>query len=801
MIIAYQWLLQYLPEPLSIDKLEQILTAVGLEVEAVEPIESIRGGLAGMVIGKVLHCEKHPGADRLQVATVDTGDTQPLQIVCGAPNIAVGQHVLVATVGATLYPVSGEPITIKKAKIRGVESAGMICSEKEAGLGTQADGIMVLPENARPGTAAKDYFGIPEADYAIHIGLTPNRPDAMSHIGVARDVCAWLSHHQKKDYPVKLPDTTLPEQQSDLPVSVTVAATAACLRYAGITLSGVTVSASPEWLQQRLSAIGLRPVNNIVDITNFVLHAYGQPLHAFDADTIADRGIHVRFLPQDTAFTTLDSKKIALQAQDLMITDAAGKGLCIAGVYGGENSGVKAETTNIFLESAWFDPVHIRRTSMYHGLRTDAATHFEKGVDIENVVPALEQAASMICKIAGGAIASPLTDIYPEPLQPAVVTTTCTYIRQICGRDYPETDIRNILKHLDFTVHPDTGDTLHITVPTAKPDVRQPADIAEEIIRIDGLDQIAVPERLNITLSPTLPDDRKQKEQLASLLCHNGFQEIITNSITNSAYYPDRNDLLRLLNSLSSELDIMRPSMLESGLEVIEYNCNRKSNNLALFEFGTVYHQEAGKYKETAQLALFLTGHTRQAQWNIKEEAADIFFLKGTIQALLQQSGIAHVVTCTTANTITWQYKNQELCTAAVIPAGSVKQFDIRQEVYYAVINWPLWREAMDNREPLRYREISRFPAVKRDLALVLDSHISYSQVEAATRQLKLEALQEFGLFDVFESEKLGDGKKSLALNYTFMLHDRTLTDAETEQMMQQLMQTYSKTLDAQIRE
>ncbi|XZF15986.1 phenylalanine--tRNA ligase subunit beta [Chitinophagaceae bacterium MMS25-I14] len=804
MIISYEWLLNYLPEALPVAELSKILTSIGLEVEAVETVEAVKGSLEGLVIGHVLTCEKHPNADKLSVTTVDVGTGTPLNIVCGAPNVAAGQKVVVATVGTTVHPTEGDPFLIKKAKIRGAESEGMICAEDEIGLGKSHAGIMILPEDAVVGTPAKKYFNIPDADFAIHIGLTPNRSDAMSHTGVARDICAYLTHHRSAAYKPVLPAVSLPASDNSMQVKVTVEATEACPRYTGICISNVTVGPSPEWLQQRLKAIDLRPINNIVDITNFVLHEYGQPLHAFDAAQIKGSEIHVRFLPEGSKFVTLDEKERTLQGNDLMICDAI-EGMCIAGVFGGLHSGITEGTKQVFLESAYFHPTFIRRTSLHHGLRTDAATHFEKGVDINNVIPALERAAALIVEIAGGTIASAVTDVYPAPVAQAQVTFTCEYIRRICGKDYAAATIKEILEALNFVFLKEEGETFTVQVPSNKTDVLQPADIAEEVLRIDGLDNVAIPGRLNIALAKALPNDREQREKLAELLCGSGFQEIVTNSIVNSKFYPDRTDLVRMLNSLSSELDVMRPSMLESGLEVVQYNVNRKSQDLALFEFGKTYVQpEQGKYQEDVQLALWVTGNAVKAQWNQKAAAADIYYLKGILQNLMQVSGIKSVQLSYEEQdgnlTAIWKWKNQVLCTAAQIPGQKLAQFDIKQDVCFAAINWQLWLNALASNK-IVYTEVPKFPAVQRDLAIILDKAVSYQDVKKVTEQQKIAFMQSFDLFDVFESEKLGADKKSYALSYTFQLQDRTLTDAEIEQVMKDLMQAYKTKLQAQIRE
>ena len=814
MIVSYQWLLEYLPEPLPVNELSKILTSIGLEVEAVEPVESVRGGLEGLVIGVVLTCKKHPNADKLSVTTVDIGGAEPLHIVCGAPNVAAGQKVVVAPVGATVYPTEGASFLIKKAKIRGEESAGMICAEDEIGLGKSHEGVMVLPADAVPGTLAKEYFNIPKTDFAIHIGLTPNRSDANSHIGVARDVCAYLTHHNGERFIVSMPEVDFSESTGEKTIKVHIEAPFACPRYTGISLQNVTVGPSPEWLKQRLQTIGVRSINNIVDVTNYVLHEYGQPLHAFDADKI-EGDIHVRFMPEGTSFIGLDGKERKLKADDLMICDAVLEGLpegvysvptplAMGGVFGGVDSGITEATTNIFIESAYFDPKHIRRTSLYHGLRTDAATHFEKGVDINNVLPALKRAVALIMEIAGGEAISGITDEYPQPLQPVVVSATYKYIQKLSGKEYAPTAINNVLAASGFEIVNSTNEELTVKVPSNKTDVSQPADLVEEILRIDGLDNIEISNRLNIALTKAYPSDRETRERIAELLCGTGMQEIVTNSIVNSKYYPERTDLVRMINSLSSELDVMRPSLLEGGLEVIQYNCNRKSQDLSLFEFGNTYTQQGDKYIQESKLGVWITGNVRAAHWDQQAQRTNIFFLKGVIKNLLDYSAIR---SCSFSfndtngeNELVGKWKNKILCIAKQIPAKRLGEFDIKQEVYFAEIYWDVWVKAMAA-NAISYSEVPKFPSVQRDLAIILDGGITYKQVEEVTEQLKLSELQSFSLFDVFESEKIGKGKKSYALSYTFQLQDRTLTDAETEQLMNRLIDAYKNKLSAQIRE
>jgi phenylalanyl-tRNA synthetase beta chain len=799
MIVSYQWLLEYLPEPLPVNELSKILTSIGLEVEAIEPIESVKGGLEGLVTGEVLTCARHPNADKLSVTTVNIGGEEPLNIVCGAPNVAAGQKVIVAPVGTTVHPTEGEPFLIKKAKIRGEESAGMICAEDEIGMGKSHAGILVLPADTPVGIPAKQYFNLPQTDHAIHIGLTPNRSDANSHIGVARDVCTYLTLHKGNRHQVRMPATTLPQLPSATRIKVHITAPEACPRYTGISIDHVQVGPSPEWLQRRLQAIDVRSINNIVDITNYVLHEYGQPLHAFDADKIQGGELRVGFMPAGTIFKALDDKERKLQGNDLTIADAAGP-VAIGGVFGGADSGITDGTTRVFLESAYFDPKHIRRTSLHHNLRTDAATHFEKGVDINNVLPALQRAATMICELTGGSIASAITDEYPSPLKATEITVSYQYIHKLSGKHYPHVAIQEILLAAGFELIRETAEGLTLKVPSNKTDVLQPADIVEEILRIDGLDNIQIPDRLNISLLKALPNDRATRERTADLLCGMGMQEIVTNSIVNSRYYPGNTALVRMINSLSSELDVMRPSMTEGGLEVIQYNCNRKSNDLALYEFGNVYALQEGKYLQEPRLAMWMTGNIRAPQWNQPAQKVDIYYLKGIIASLMDHGGIKGAILNTTGDELQWKWKNQILCTAKQIPAQRLNEFDIKQEVFFAELHWNLWLKALDANK-VRYKEVPKFPAVQRDIAIVIDNNITYRQVQEATEQLKLDALRSFGLFDIFESEKLGKGKRSFALNYTFQLQDRTLTDQEIEQLMKQLMEAYKTKLSAQIRE
>ncbi len=803
MRIAYSWLSNYLPEPIPVDELSEILTGIGLEVEAVEKAESIPGSLEGLIIGEVLTCIPHPNADKLKITTVNVGSDTALPIVCGAPNVAAGQRVVVATVGTTVHPTNGEAFAIKKAKIRGEVSEGMICAEDEIGLGGSHAGIMVLPEDASIGMAAAAYFKIPAAEQAIEIGLTPNRSDAMSHIGVARDVCAFKQAHtgDVARWQLKMPEAAIPAATANLPININVIAGEACPRYSGITIAGVTVAPSPDWLQQKLKAIGLRPINNIVDITNYVLHEYGQPLHAFDYDKIAGAAIHVKHLPEGTLFTTLDDKERKLRAEDLMICDSE-KGLCIAGVMGGTQSGVSNATQNIFLESAWFQPRSIRRSSLHHGLRTDAATHFEKSADIALVLPALKRAAALILEIAGGAIASEVIDIYPVPLPERSIKVAFDYINKLCGKVYAAEIVTTILTAQGFVVKNKTATEIEVIVPTNKADVHQPADIAEEVLRIDGLNNVPIPSRLNISLQRRpAPTARKWKEKMAVYLTGAGLQEIVTNSITNSKYYPEHPQLVHMINNLSSELDVMRPHMLESGLEVVAYNANRKSQDLRLYEFGNIYLQESvGKYRQSAKLAIWITGNSTAQNWQQPTKKADIYNAKGIVAALLTVCGIKKYQESVTEQGMEWKRGKDVLASVTKIDAAKLKSFDIKQEVFYAEIDIENWVNAAEG-TIIKYQELPKYPAMKRDLALVVDKAVPYAKVAGIAQTQKWEALKSYDLFDVFENEKIGADKKSLALSFTFQLNDRTLTDEEVDGMMKQLIAAYQKDLQAVIRE
>lgn len=804
MTISYNWLCDYLPEAIEPEKLSKILTSIGLEVESLEKYESIKGGLAGLVIGEVLETSQHPNADKLKLTKVNIGAAEPLQIVCGAANVAAGQKVVVATIGTTIYPVGGDPLTMKLAKIRGVESQGMICAEDEIGVGTSHDGILVMPADARVGSPAADHFK-PYSDWIYEIGLTPNRMDAMSHYGVARDVCAYLTHHIAEAR-VRTPFTNgFSVDNTSLPIKVTIENTEACPRYAGVSISGVTVGESPKWLKDRLVAIGLRSINNIVDITNFILHETGQPLHAFDADAITGGQVIVKNLPSGTPFVTLDEKERKLDAGDLMICNAQ-EGMCIAGVFGGWKSGVTATTKNIFLESAWFHPVSIRKTSVRHELRTDAATRFEKGVDISHTVHVLKRAALLIKEIAGGSISSEIVDVYPDPRPKAEVSLKNHYLKKLSGKNYHADAIKRILLSLGFEIVREGLDELRVAVPYSKPDISIPADIVEEILRIDGLDNIEIPS--TITISPAveaLGQKESLKDKIATYLVGQGFTEILTNSITNSKYFDEEvlAVTVKMINNLSEELNVLRPSMLETGLESIAYNLNRRNQNLQFFEIGKTYHTKAvGEYVETEHLCLYITGNDHEDSWRDKGRSNDFYRLKGLATALFNLSGIGNLQfekadgDGLVLNLVSGKKQMGQLIQ---VSAQKLQSFDIKQPVFVLDIEFGSLLEAVGQNK-IRYREVNKFPVMQRDLAMVVNRGISFEQIEQTVKKVKLPRLQETRLFDVFESEKLGTDKKSMAISFLFADEEKTLTDKEVDAMIAKLIQGFEKDLAAEIR-
>ncbi len=808
MTISYNWLSEYLPVTVEPERLSKILTSIGLEVESLERFESMKGGLAGLVVGEVVSVTAHPNADKLRLTEVNTGGKDNLQIVCGAPNVAGGQKVVVAPVGSTIYPKNGTPLTMKVAKIRGIESFGMICAEDEIGISENHEGIMILPAELKPGTPASDYFH-PYTDWVYEIGLTPNRMDAMSHLGVARDVCAYLTHHDKTELKPKYPYSNAFKPGGNThPVEVIITNPEACKRYSGVSISGITVGPSPKWLQDRLLAIGQRPINNIVDITNFVLHETGQPLHAFDLDEIGGGKILVKNLAEGTIFQSLDEKERALSAQDLMICDGNSAAMCIAGVFGGLRSGVKSATKNIFLESAWFNPIDIRKTSFRHNLRTEAASRFEKNVDISNTVNVLKRAALLIQEIAGGVIASELVDLYPGKEEKTSVGMKYHYLKKLSGKNYHPDTVKKILVSLGFDIEKEGIDDIRVSVPYSKPDISLPADIVEEIMRIDGYDNIEIPG--SITISPSTESDGHRYlfiEKAASYLIGTGFHEIFTNSITNAAYFEESEleNSVRLLNNLSAVHNIMRPSMLETGLEAVAYNLNRKNSDLQFFEFGKTYKSGAeNQFIEIDHLCLYVTGNIAAGGWKQKAGSSDLFYMKGLVTRILQLAGADKTEWKISqgnkfASALQVFYKNQLLAELGTVSSRELNRFDIKQPVYFADIQWNALLHVLANHE-LRFVGLPKQLPVYRDLALIVPASTKYETVQSTIQKAKLDKLQSMKLFDIFESEKLGAGKKSMAFSFTFLDEEKTLTDKEIDAMMNSIMNLMETELNAEIR-
>lgn len=805
MTISYNWLSEYLPITIEPEKLSKILTSIGLEVESMEVYESIKGGLEGLVIGEVLNCDQHPNADKLKVTTVNINKEQPLQIVCGASNVATGQKVIVATVGTTIFPLNADPFTIKVAKIRGTESFGMICAEDEIGLSTNHDGIIVLPNDTQIGLSANDYFK-PYKDIIFEIGLTPNRMDAMSHYGVAKDICAYLSYHYKEEHKPK--NIYLQQSKADInnsTIKISVENTNACPRYTGVTINGVTVKESPNWLKNKLKSIGLKPINNIVDITNFVLHETGQPLHAFDADKIDQNKISIKNLEANTPFVTLDEKERKLSADDLMICDGNNQPLCIAGVFGGLNSGIKDTTTNLFLECAYFDSTSIRKTSIHHGLRTDAATRFEKGVDIGNTVLVLHRAINLIKELAGGS-SGEITDIYPIKKDKTEVALKYHFLKKLSGKNYHPDAVKRILNSLGFETIKEGIDEIRIAVPYSKPDISLPADIVEEIIRIDGLDNIEIPSSINI--SPQINNlETKEglKEKISGYLVGLGFHEILTNSISNSKYYSDivLNNTVKMINNLSTELDVLKPTMLQNGLEVLAYNINRKNQNLKLFEIGKTYSlNKDNVYAEEEHLVLYLTGLDNEEVWNKKANVLDYFLTKGISTAILNLIGLNNISFEEDTNnnaTINVLVKNIVVGNVQIVDTHLLNAFDIKQPVFYLDLNFSLLlKEA--SKLKIEYKEVSKFPSVQRDLAILVSTNTTYKEIEQAINKLKISKLQNTRLFDIFINDKLGSDKKSMAINFNFIDYEKTLTDKDVDGMMSKIIIQLEKDLSVEIR-
>ena len=820
MKISLNWLKTYIKTDLPAEEIARILTGIGLEVESLEKIESIRGGLAGLVVGEVLTCEKHPDADKLHVTTVDLGDGVPTQIVCGAPNVAAGQKVVVATINTTLYPTGEENgFKIKKSKIRGVESFGMLCAEDEIGVGTDHQGIIVLPNDVKAGTPARDYFQL-EDDYLMEIGLTPNRADAMSHYGVARDLAVYLKANDIP-YEFGLPSVDAFRQDNDSKhIEVEVANSEAAPRYMGLTMTGIKIAPSPEWLQRRLIAIGMNPKNNVVDITNFILHETGQPLHAFDASKITGNKIVVRTCPEGTEFVTLDGVSRKLSAQDLMICNAE-KPMCIAGVFGGLDSGVTDSTTEVFIESAYFNPVWIRKTAKRHGLSTDASFRYERGIDPNMTPYALKRAALLIQELAGGKVTSPITDLYPVRIEPFRFEVSFDRIKKLIGKNIPDETIRKIILALDVKIESEDDGVLNVCVPPYRVDVQREADLIEDILRIYGYDNVEIPEHVNSSLSyAPRPNRDKIANTLSDLLASIGFREIMSNSQTKAAYYEGLTSYpasrcVKILNPLSNDLNVMRQTLLFNALEAVQLNTNRKNGDLKLFELGNCYSYDATKaeqgglapYEERAMVSMIVTGNDRAASWNVPSRPSDFFTLKSAAERMLKRFGLdlnsAVFETCDSdlySEAVCCKFNgSQRLLEMGVVSRKIRNQFDIKNDVFYLEMNFDTLVKLIRNHS-VTVSELSKFPEVKRDLALLVDKAVTFSQLRHIAYSTEKKLLKNVTLFDVYEGDKLPEGKKSYALSFTLEDTTKTLTDQVIDRTMNNLLQAFEKQTGAQLR-
>lgn len=819
MNISYNWLKQYININLPAEETGKILTSIGLEVGGVEKVQTVKGGLEGLVIGEVLTCGKHENSDHLHVTTVNIGTGEPLQVVCGAPNVAAGQKVVFATIGTVLH--SGEEsFTIKRSKIRGVESFGMICAEDEIGIGTSHAGIIVLPEDAQVGMPAKDYYGI-EDDYLIEVDITPNRIDAASHFGVARDLAAYFSFRNPEIKLNKPAVDGFKVQNTNLNIPVSVENPEACPRYSGVTISNVTVTESPKWLKDKLQLIGLRPINNIVDITNFVLHEMGQPLHAFDADKIEGKVVRVRTMPENTPFISLEGTERKLSADDLMICDAE-KPMCIGGVFGGLDSGVTENTTNVFLESAYFNPVSIRKTARRHGLNTDASFRFERGCDPANTIYILKRCALLIQEVAGGEISSEIVDVYPQEVKPFEVEISLQKINSLIGKAIGRDNIETILTALEMKIVRKDEDGYVLHVPSYRVDVQRDVDVIEDILRIYGYNNVEIGETLKSTLSySSKPDSHKLQNLIAEQLTAQGFNEILNNSLTKGGYYeglssfPTENSV-KILNALSSDLNVMRQTLLFGGLESIAYNINRKNADLKLYEFGNCYqyHAENKKEEETLSaydeefhLSIWLTGQKHAASWAVAEAKTSVYELKAYVENILSRVGVNR------SRLSLVEYQDDLLSEAIAIqtPSGRKlaiygivspkirKKADIEQEVYYADLYWANILKEI-KKHSIRFADIPKFPEVKRDLALLLDKNISFAEIEKIAFETEKKLLKKVSLFDVYEGKNLEAGKKSYAVSFIIQDETKTLTDNQTDAIMKKLLSNFELKLGAKLR-
>ncbi len=808
MKISYNWLQQFLQLDWSPEKTGELLTDLGLEVEGIELKESIKGSLQGVVVGEVLTCVKHPNADKLKVTTVNLGNGEPVQIVCGAPNVDVGQKVPVATIGTMLYDEKGEGFKIKKGKIRGEESHGMICAEDELGLGASHDGIMILNEELVPGTPCAEVFKI-ETDHVFEIGLTPNRADAMSHYGVARDLRAGL---MQKDVNLELISPSVSDFHVDerrLKIDIEVENKELIPRYCGITITDVEVKESPEWIKNRLKAIGIAPKNNVVDITNYVLHELGQPLHAFDASKIRGNKVVVKTLEEGTKFVTLDEVERELSSEDIMICDAEDNPLCIGGVFGGLKSGVTENTTTVFLESAYFNPVAIRKTAKRHGLNTDASFRFERGIDINQTKYALKRAALLIEVYAGGKLSSDILDFFPEKVDDFEVFLSFDSVYRLIGQEIPKETIKKILASLEIKINSVTEAGLGLVIPSYRVDVQREADIIEEILRVYGYNNIEFSHKLNASIS--FDDDKQVKVEntVANQLVAMGFNETMSNSLTKEDYIELSDDLngnfnVEMLNPLSSDLKVMRQSLLFSGLESIAYNINRKNNSLKFFEFGKTYHKFESGYEEQKHLTLFVTGNRVKDTWKLENKPSDFFYLKGAITSLLERLGLTNLKTSPAKSDVfseglTLSLGKTKLVDFGVVKRSILKEFSIKQEVIFADIKWDVILPLVGKKK-IKVSDLPKFPAVKRDLALLLDEKVEFKELYNLAFQSERKLLKEVDLFDVYEGKNLPEGKKSYAVSFVLQDENKTLNDKQIDKIMQKLQQTFEKNVGAELR-
>jgi phenylalanyl-tRNA synthetase beta chain len=808
MKISYNWLKQFLKVDWEAEKTGELLTDLGLEVEGIEVVESIKGSLKGIVVGEVLTCIQHPNADRLKVTTVDVGGESSLQIVCGATNVTAGQKVPVATIGTLLYDDKGESFKIKKGKIRGEESHGMICAEDELGLGKGHDGIMVLSSELKVGTPCAEVFEI-ETDEVFEIGLTPNRADAMSHYGVARDLRAGMIQQGTQLELISPSVSDFHVDTRSLRIDVEVEDKDLAPRYCGITISGVSVEESPKWLQNRLKAIGLTPKNNIVDATNYVLHELGQPLHAFDASKIKGNKIIVKTLEPGTKFTTLDEVERELHEDDIMICDGESNPLCIAGVFGGINSGVTENTTNIFLESAYFNPVSIRKTAKRHALNTDASFRFERGIDPNFTEYALKRAALLIVEIAGGKKSSDASDFYPEKIEDFEVRLSYDRLNRLIGDEIPKETVKNIIASLDIKLSSETDGGLGLTIPSYRVDVQREVDVIEEILRVYGYNNVKYSHKLNSSISFDHFDDVKIENIISSQLTSQGFNETMSNSLTKASYISMTENLnsghdVAMLNPLSSDLGVLRQSLLFSGLESISYNINRKNNSIKFFEVGKTYHKYESGYSEQKHLTLFVSGNRTKDSWITENKLSDFFYLKGIVNAVIAKLGINKVKTSPTKNDVfsegvTLLLGKIKLVDIGVIKKSILKEFGIKQEVLFADFNFDNLLKVA-SRKNFNVKELPKYPEVKRDLALLLDNKVTFAEIFAIANQTEKKLLKSVDLFDVYQGKKLPEDKKSYAVSFILQDENKTLNDKQIDKVMQKMQQSLEKNLGAVLR-